>query len=160
MDDWEVTLKAGEKLQEVLDVWGGKALADVVGSTNDLVLWEAEEDQSARNLLKGVVLEIPSRNIARAVRVDSRVDCCVQSAVRVAERRFSLEFGLEFGFDRDLCLRVGDGRVVGHIAGLGLRRLLVEHVRPVLSGGGLRVRLWLLHGVTVAVRGIIIALTV
>lgn len=152
MDDWKVTLKAGEQIQEVLDVLSRKILSDVVGSADDLVIREAEENQSTRDLFERIVRDVPTgkwRGIARAVGMNTGIYSCVH-AVRVAERWFGFELGLKFGFDWDL--GVGDGRIIWQIAGLG--RLLVEHVRPVLSGG------WLLrlHGVVaVAVRGIIIA---
>jgi len=48
VDDWEVSLKAGEKFQKVFDVWAGKVLSNFDSSTDDLVLWEAEKQQPAR----------------------------------------------------------------------------------------------------------------
>lgn len=82
-----MALEASEEIQKVLDIWCRKILSDVIATADDLVIREAEENESVRDFFKGIVLEIPAwkwRGITGAIGMDARIDSCVQT-VRVAE---------------------------------------------------------------------------
>ena len=133
-----MALKAGETLEEVFDVAGGQVIPNIIAAANDLVVWEAEEYKSVRNLIKRVVLRGPVWHARSAnATVDTWINTLKVTAVdRIVKGRFRFD-GIGIGFAW-VGIGLNGGQRVRNVRIVRVHRIkpvwdagLLKHLRPV-----------------------------